>query len=319
MDRFVFDLTKLLLYIMIVLTIFLAIIILVLSILTAQRTTINNRQKYAPEKSIIINDFYFLFSVCIVGSISTVFISLYGINAVYHESKLYLIIHGLLLLLIHSCSLLIGSAIFFDERQIGAPASLFFKVNKKFSFFENFFLLIFMQAHYDYALLTYSSHPSHNTSLSHNDLYRYGKQSGMINIIFDSTLDRVHKRLHCCGLMGTSDFAQLHIPIPPSCFNDIGISYESSCLFKFRLESIDKAQTFAICIYIMGVLTLVSFSIDLILLREFLQDQLLEHIVERLTNFSNMIQPINETNSEQQTLKPQVQQYVIDYLLESTM
>lgn len=34
----------------------------------------------------------------------------------------------------------------------------------------------------------------------------------------------------------------------------------------------------------MGVLTLVSFLIDLILLREFLQDQLLENIIERLTN-----------------------------------
>jgi hypothetical protein len=87
------------------------------------------------------------------------------------------------------------------------------------------------------------------------------------------------------------------------------------------LESIDKAQTFAICIYVMGVLTLVSFLIDLILLREFLQDQLLEHIIERLTNFSNMIQPMNEGNSQQQyqIVKPEVQQYVIDYLLESTM
>ncbi len=71
----------------------------------------------------------------------------------------------------------------------------------------------------------------------------------------------------------------------------------------------------------MGVLTLVSFLIDLILLREFLQDQLLEHIIERLTNFSNMIQPMNEGNSQQQyqIVKPEVQQYVIDYLLESTM
>ena len=119
--------------------------------------------------------------------------------------------------------------------------------------------------------------------------------------------------------MGTSDFAELHIPIPPSCFHDNGISFESSCLFKFRLESVSKAQTFAICIYIMGLLSLVSFLIDLILLREFFQDQLLEHIIERLTNFSNMIEPINNEINSQQTLKPQVQQYVIDYLLESTM
>jgi hypothetical protein len=143
----------------------------------------------------------------------------------------------------------------------------------------------------------------------------------MIDITFDIILDRVHKRLHCCGLIGLSDFAELHVPIPPSCFYDNGISYKASCLFKFRLESIDKAQTFAICIYVMGVLTLVSFLIDLILLREFLQDQLLEHIIERLTNFSNMIQPMNEGNSQQQyqIVKPEVQQYVIDYLLESTM
>jgi hypothetical protein len=73
--------------------------------------------------------------------------------------------------------------------------------------------------------------------------------------------------------MGTSDFAQLHIPIPPSCYNTNGISYESSCLFKFRLESVLKAQTFAICIYMLAVLTLVSFLIDFILLREFFQDQ----------------------------------------------
>jgi hypothetical protein len=142
MDRFVFNLTKLLLYIMSILTIFLAITILVLSIHTAQRTTINNRQKYAPEKSIIIKDFYFLISICIGGSISTIFISLYGINAVYYELKLFLIIHGLLLLLIHSCSLLIGSALFFDERQIGAPASLFFKVKipSKIFRFSQFYL-----------------------------------------------------------------------------------------------------------------------------------------------------------------------------------
>jgi hypothetical protein len=128
MDRFIFNLTKLLLYIMSILTIILAVTILVLSIITARRTTINNRQKYAPEKSIIIQDFDFLITICIVGSISTIFISLYGINAVYYELIIFLLIHGLLLLLIHSCSLLIGSAIYFDERQIGAPASLFFKV-----------------------------------------------------------------------------------------------------------------------------------------------------------------------------------------------
>jgi hypothetical protein len=128
MDRFIFNLTKLLLYIMSILTIILAVTILVLSIITARRTTINNRQKYAPEKSIIIKDFDFLITICIVGSISTIFISLYGINAVYYELIIFLLIHGLLLLLIHSCSLLIGSAIYFDERQIGAPASLFFKV-----------------------------------------------------------------------------------------------------------------------------------------------------------------------------------------------
>ncbi|CAF0836836.1 unnamed protein product [Adineta steineri] len=278
-----------------ILTIILAITILVLSILTAQRTTINNRQNYAPEKSIIIKDFYFLISICIGGSISTIFISIYGINAVYSESKIYLFNHCLLLLLIHTCSLLIASAIYFDERQIGAPASLFFK------------------AHYNYALLTYSTHPLHNTSLSSNDLYQYGKNSKIINITFDIILDHVHKRLQCCGLMGLGDFAELHIPIPPSCFNDNGISYQSSCLFKFRLESVDKAQTFAICIYMMGILTLVSFIIDLILFREFLQDQLLEHIIERLMNFENI------TQSQHLSIKPQVQQYVIDYLLESTL
>jgi hypothetical protein len=140
MDRFIFDLTKILLYIMSILTIILAVTTLVLSILTAQRTTINNRQKYAPEKSIIIKDFYFLISICIVGSISTIFISLYGIHAVYYELIIFLLIHGLLLLLIHSCSSLIGSAIYFDERQIGAPASLFFKVINISSklYFQNF-------------------------------------------------------------------------------------------------------------------------------------------------------------------------------------
>ena len=130
MDRFIFDLTKLLLYIMSIFTIILAITILVLSLITLQRTASNNRQKYAPDKSIIITDFYFLISVCMIGSLSTLLISFYGINAVYHELTLFLCLHALLILLIHSCSLLIGSAIYFDERQIGGPASLFFKVNK---------------------------------------------------------------------------------------------------------------------------------------------------------------------------------------------
>ncbi|CAF5039233.1 unnamed protein product [Rotaria magnacalcarata] len=299
MDRFVFDLTKLLHYILSLLTIILAVTVLVLSILTAQRIAISNHQKYAPEKSTIISDFYFLISICIGGSISIVFIALYGINAVYFESKLFLSIHGILLLLSHSCSLLIGSVIFFDERKICAPASLFFK------------------AHYDYALLTYSSHLSHNKSLSYDDLYHNEKFFPMINITFDIILDNVHRRLRCCGLMGTSDFTKLHISLPSSCFNNNGVSYESSCLSKFRLESVHKAQIFAICIYMMGVLTLVSLLIDLILLREFFQDQLLEHVIQRLTNFSNMIEPMNET--KYQSLKPQVQQYIIDYLLESTL
>ena len=312
MDRLIFDLTKLLLYIMSIFTIVLAVTILVLSIITLQRTTTNNRQKYAPDKSIIITDFYFLISVCMIGSIATLCISFYGINAVYRELAIFLFIHAFLLLLIHSCSLLIGSAIFFDERQIGGPASLFFKVPKTFL---QFYFYDFIQAHYNYAILTYSSHPSHNTSISFNDLYRYGKSSPKIDITFDSVLDNVHQRLECCGLMGTSDYAELHVPIPPSCFDETGTSYESSCLFKFRLESVYKARTFAICIYILGVIALVSFLIDLILLREFLQDQLLEKIIERLTNFSSMMEPINETKPQ----KSQVQQYVMDYLLENTL
>jgi hypothetical protein len=133
----------------------------------------------------------------------------------------------------------------------------------------------------------------------------------MIDITFDIILDDVHQRLECCGLMGTSDYAELHVPIPPSCFNSNGISYQSSCLFKFRLESVYKAQTFAICIYILGVLTLVSFLIDLILLREFFQDRLLENIIDRLTQFSN--------NKQTKTENPQVQQDVMDYLLENTI
>jgi len=150
MDRFVFNLTKLLLYIMSILTIILAVTILVLSILTAQRTRITNRQSYAPEKSVIITDFYFLMSVCIAGSISTLFICLYGIHAIYSESKLFLIIHGLLLLLIHTCSLLIGSAIFFDERQIGAPASIFFQVKKNQinKFFSRIFFRLIIIMHF---------------------------------------------------------------------------------------------------------------------------------------------------------------------------
>lgn len=140
MDRLIFDLTKLLLYIMIVLTIILAVTILVLSIITLQRTASNNRQKYAPEKSVIITDFYFLISVCMIGSTSTLLISFYGINAVYRELTLFLSIHAILLLLIHSCALLIGSAVYFDERQIGGPASLFFKVKIIIVLFFSFIL-----------------------------------------------------------------------------------------------------------------------------------------------------------------------------------
>lgn len=163
----------------------------------------------------------------------------------------------------------------------------------------------------------YSDLPAHNTSFLPNDLYRYGTMSSTIDITFDKTLDNVHRRLQCCGLMGLGDFAQLHVPLPPSCFQENGISYKSSCLFKFRLESIDKAHSFALCIYMMGILTIVSCLIDLVLLREFLQDQLLEQIIERLTNFAQIIQPMNDKNP--QPIKPQVQQYVIDYLLENTI
>lgn len=129
MDRFIFDLTKLLLYIISLLTIILAVTIFVLSLTTGQRTMINNRQSYAPEKSIIISDFYFLLSLCLIGSLSTIFITLYGMYGVYHESKAFVAIHALMLLIIHSCAFLVASALFFDERQIGGPASLFFKVN----------------------------------------------------------------------------------------------------------------------------------------------------------------------------------------------
>ena len=82
-------------------------------------------------------------SVCMIGSTSTLLISIYGVNAVYHELTLFLFIHALLLLLIHSCALLIGSAIYFDERQIGGPASLFFKVKRKSSFFLPFLSIRF--------------------------------------------------------------------------------------------------------------------------------------------------------------------------------
>ena len=128
MDRFIFNLTKLLLYMMSVLTVVLAVTILVLSVLTGQRTTMNNRQNYAPQQSEFINDFYFLIAVSIGGSLATVCVSLYGMTAVYRESIVFVGVHAILLLLIHSGSLLIGSAIFFDEQQIGEPASLFFKV-----------------------------------------------------------------------------------------------------------------------------------------------------------------------------------------------
>ena len=129
MDRFIFNLTKLLLYVMSVLTVVLAVTILVLSVLTGQRTTMSNRQNYAPQQSDFINDFYFLIAVSIGGSLATVCVSLYGMTAIYRESILFVGVHAILLLLIHSGSLLIGSAIFFDEQQIGEPASLFFKVS----------------------------------------------------------------------------------------------------------------------------------------------------------------------------------------------
>lgn len=144
MDRFIFNLTKLLFYIISLFIIILAITIFVLSLITGQRTTFNNRQIYAPEKSIVIRDFDFLISICLGGSLSTIFISFYGIYSVYNELKSFLTIHCLVLIVIHSCSFLLASAIFFDERQIGGPASLFFKVKKKkiflrqSKFFETF-------------------------------------------------------------------------------------------------------------------------------------------------------------------------------------
>lgn len=143
----------------------------------------------------------------------------------------------------------------------------------------------------------------------------------MMNTTFDIVLDNVHKRLHCCGLTGTSDFKKLNLSLPISCLSDNGVSYELSCLDKFRSESLYKARIFAICIYMMGVLTFVSFLINLILLREFFQDRLLEHVIERLTNFSNMLEPLNETKSQQQnhSIKPEIQKYIIDYLLESNI
>ena len=68
----------------------------------------------------------------------------------------------------------------------------------------------------------------------------------------------------------------------------------------------------------MGLLSTISFLIDLILLREFMRDQLLERVIDRLMNVSNLVEPIAGATTQQQTLKPQVQSYVIDYLLENT-
>lgn len=154
--------------------------------------------------------------------------------------------------------------------------------------------------------MTYSSNPIHGNLISTNDLYRYGQFSS--NVTFDDILDRVHQRLECCGLMGTSDYAELHVPIPPSCFHSNSKSFESSCLFKYRLESIGKAQTFAICIFILGILTLVSFLIDLILLHEFERDQFLENLIEKFLKL------FNQTH-ENQSL---IQEHLIDYLLDNT-
>lgn len=143
MDRFIFDLTKLLFYVLSLLTIILANTVFVLSILTAKRVAFSNHQKYAPEKSNIISDFYFLISICIGSSILVVLISLYGIHAVYFELKISLSIHGILLLLIHSCSLIMGSILFFDERKIGAPATLFFKV--EYLFLKILYIQLFLR------------------------------------------------------------------------------------------------------------------------------------------------------------------------------
>lgn len=136
MDRFIFNLTKLLFYIISLFIIILALTVFVLALITGQRTTFNNRQLYAPEKSIVIRDFDFLISICLGGSLSTFFISFYGIYNVYNELKSFLTIHCLVLIVIDSCSFLLASAIFFDERQIGGPASLFFKVKRKRFFFD---------------------------------------------------------------------------------------------------------------------------------------------------------------------------------------
>lgn len=144
----------------------------------------------------------------------------------------------------------------------------------------------------------------------------YGRTAANGHITFDRVLDRVHQRLECCGLMGTGDYAAFHIPIPPSCFNAQGLAFESSCLFKFRLESVYKAQTFAICIYMMGLLVFITFLIDLVLLHEFFRDQLLEQIIDRLSNFSQTLEPMTETSTS--VRKPEVQQYIVDYLLENT-
>lgn len=153
-----------------------------------------------------------------------------------------------------------------------------------------------------------------NSSLT--NLYRYGRKSSDEKVEFDRILDDVHQRLECCGLMGTGDYATFQIPIPPSCFNDQGVAFESSCLVKFRFESISKSQTFAICIYIMGVLVFISVLIDLVLLNEFIRDELVEQLIEKLTNFSQTIE--SKENSTHSTRSTQVQRFVIDYLLENS-
>ena len=68
----------------------------------------------------------------------------------------------------------------------------------------------------------------------------------------------------------------------------------------------------------MGLLSSIALLIDLLLLREFLQDQLLEQVIDRLTKFSQLIEPMNEVHTLEQNPVPKtpVQQYVIDYLLQ---
>lgn len=247
MDRLIFDLTKLLIYVLNFLTFVLGVTILTLSVKSGAETRQFRQETSALRENSTMRNFDKFLFFCSTNSISTILLSFVGVVSVFRESKFGLTVDCFLWSLIYSFSLLLGCLICFDEKQIVRPASVLF------------------ESHYESTL---------------------SKLNSVRNSTFAEKLDQLHRNLKCCALTSLNDFNRRNLSIPISCRDDRAEIFHNFCLDRFRSEIFRKTRIFGLCFFVASLVIFVSLLFKILVLRKISRDRMVERVVQRLRNFS---------------------------------